>query len=154
MPTTYPKNLYSPEVYRECLERIEKLTPDSQPQWGKMNVAQMLAHCAEIIEVANGKPLTNTPWYVKFFKGAIRRMVLSDRPYPKSTKTHPQYLQTTDHDFTTEKARLLKALAEYVAKDRETAEQIIHPLLGKMSYEEKGWAMYKHLNHHLEQFGV
>lgn len=154
MQTTYSKSLYSSKVYQECLERIEKLTPESLPQWGKMNVAQMLAHCAEIIEVANGKALKNTPWFAKLFKGMIRKMVLSDKPYPKNSKTHPQYLPTTVHDFTTEKKRLLDVLSEFIGQDKATAEQIIHPLLGKMSYEEKGWAMYKHLNHHLEQFGV
>jgi len=114
------KNLYSTEVYENCLKRIEQLTPETQPQWGTMTAAQMLAHCAEIQEVSNGKELKNTPFIAKLFRGLIRKMVLNDKPYPKSKKTHPQYLQTKVCDFVN---------------------------------EEKGWGMYKHLDHHLTQFG-
>ena len=147
------KNLYSTEVYENCLNRIEQLTPETQPQCGSMTAAQMLAHCAEIQEVSNGKELKNTPFIAKLFRGMIRKMVLNDKPYPKSTKTHPQYLQTTECDFDAEKKRLLAALAQFV-EDKEKAESAEHPLFGKMTIEEKGWGMYKHLDHHLTQFGV
>ena len=100
MDTLIKKSLYSHDVYQLCLARIEKLTPQTQPQWGSMSAAQMLAHCAEILEVANGKALQNT--------------------------------QLIEEEGTSRK----------------------HPLFGAMSVEEKGWSMYKHLDHHLSQFGV
>jgi hypothetical protein len=154
MENTIKRFLYSPEVYKECLNRIEKLTPESQPQWGSMTVSQMLSHCAEIQEVSNGKELKNTPFLVKLIKGMIRKMVVNEKPYPKNTKTHPQYKQTTVRDFKAEKKRLFSALDEFVNKDKEQAKQLIHPLFGEMSAEEKGWSMYKHLDHHLKQFDV
>jgi len=49
------KNLYHQETYEDCLDRINKLTSDTQPQWGKMNTAQMMAHCAEIQDVIQWK---------------------------------------------------------------------------------------------------
>ena len=49
------KSLYSSEVYEKCQSRIEQLTSETQPQWGSMTAAQMLAHCTEIQEVSNGK---------------------------------------------------------------------------------------------------
>ena len=67
------KSLYDPEVYDDILKRIENLTPDTTPQWGKMDAAQMLAHCAEIIDVSNGKPLLNTPFIAMLFKGYIKK---------------------------------------------------------------------------------
>lgn len=145
-------SLYSPGTYQESLDRIEKLTADSQPQWGKMSVAQMLSHCAEIQEVTNGKELKNIPFVARLFKGMIRKMVVGDKPFPKSSRTHPQYVETSDRDFEAEKRRLLGALEVFV--NREEREMPPHPLFGKMSTEEKGWAMYKHLDHHLSQFGV
>ena len=146
------KLLYDDDVYRECLARIEALTPETQPHWGTMSVGQMVSHCAEIQEVANGKPLEGTPWYVKLLGGFIRKMVVSDKPYPKGTRTHPQYLQTADKDFETEKARLLAALEAFRAAEHGPATR--HALFGEMSHDEKGWASYKHLDHHLTQFGV
>ncbi len=144
-------NLYDFETYQHALARIERLTADSKPQWGRMDAAQMLAHCAEIVEVTNGKPLENTPLVARLFKGMIRKMVVGEKPYPKGTRTHPQYLQTSDRDFAKEMARLLAALDRF--KQREGAETE-HSMFGVMTREEKGWSMYKHLDHHLRQFGV
>lgn len=147
------KNLYKSDIHQECLERIDKLTADTQPQWGKMSAAQMLSHCAEIQEVTNGKELKGTPFIVKIFKGFIKKMVINEKPYPKSTQTHPQYKQRDDKDFEEEKARLKKALQNFVDNESR-AEEIKHTLFGEMTADEKGWAMYKHLDHHLKQFGV
>jgi len=148
------RSLYSPEAYQNCVHRLEKLTSESRPQWGSMTAAQMLSHCAEVLEVSNGKPLTNTPFAAKLFKGWIRKMVLSDKPYPKNLRTHPQYKQSSERDFETEKKRLLDALKAFINFDRESSGQMEHPLFGRMTPEERGWSMYKHLDHHLTQFGV
>ena len=78
-------------------------------------------------------------------------MVTGPKPYPKNSKTHPQYLQTAPKDFQPEKEHLLKALQNMVeTKD----QQVKHAMFGVLSSDEKGWAMYKHLDHHLTQFGV
>lgn len=151
MAASNRKDLYSPEVHKECLERIHKLTAATEPQWGRMTAAQMLSHCAEILEVSNGKELKGTPFIAKLFKGMIRKMVVGDKPYPRSTQTHPQYVQKEDRDFDQEKQRLMNEIDKAVqSKDKE----VIHPLFGTMTPDEKGWAMYKHLDHHLTQFGV
>lgn len=151
MGTTY---LYSDDVYRECLSRIDKLRPDSTPEWGSMSPAQMLAHCAEIQEVSNGKALTGTPWFIKPFKGFIRKMVLNDQPYSKGIRTHPQYQMDDEKDFETEKERLKRSIETFVNDVKQEKEVPAHPILGTMTHEERGWGMYKHLDHHLRQFGV
>ncbi len=114
----------------------------------------MMAHCAEVQEVSNGKALENTPLVVKLLGGVIRKMVFSDKPFPKNTRTHPQYRQTGSRDFATEKKRLIEALDQFVSADGKSGELNPHPLFGKVSEEEGGWGMYKHLDHHLKQFGV
>ncbi|MCB0711466.1 MAG: DinB family protein [Ignavibacteriae bacterium] len=149
------KSLYSPEVYQEMLGRIEQLTKERQPQWGKMSVGQMLAHCNETQEVVNGtKTLERTPFIAKLFKGMIRNAVLNDKPYKQGLQTHPQYKQTSERDFEVERGRLLESLKTFVEMDEAKAAQIVHPLFGTMTREERGWSMYKHLDHHLQQFGV
>lgn len=145
------KSLYSDDDYQLCLSRIEKLTPQTQPEWGSMTSSQMLAHCAEILEVSNGKELANTPLIAKLFKGMIRKMVVNEKPYPKGTGTHPQYKQKEDRDFDVEMVRLLAALAEFKSL---RGAAIVHPLFGAMTVDEKGWSAFKHLDHHLTQFGV
>ncbi len=148
------KSLYTPEVHQQCLSRIGQLTPKATPGWGSMTVAQMLAHCAEIQEVWNGKALLNTPFLAKLFKGVIRRMVVSDKPVPKNSGTHPQFKQISDRDFEDERMRLLDALDRFTRIDEDQRRKLVHPLFGVMTDDERGWSMYKHLDHHLSQFGV
>ncbi len=144
-------SLHTPEAYQACLQRLGRLTPESKPEWGSMSAAQMLAHCAEVQEVANGKDLVGTPLVIRLFSRLIRKMVLSDKPYSRNVRTHPQYVQTEERDFEMEKLRLFAALDSFVDTGPRSLD---HPLFGRMSGEECSWSCYKHLNHHLNQFGV
>ena len=48
------KNLYSNADTEEIISRIDQLKPDSERLWGKMDVAQMMAHCSAALEMASG----------------------------------------------------------------------------------------------------
>lgn len=147
------KSLYTPEVYDHCLDRIDRLAPDTQPEWGSMTAAQMFAHCAEVQEVANGsRKLEGTPLLLRLLGPLIRRAVVNDRPYPRDTRTHPQYRQTERREFDAEKQRLLLALEAFRRAENDPPPR--HPLFGTLNHEERGWSSYKHLDHHLRQFGV
>ena len=148
------RNLYDKDVYDDVVKRIQTLSPDDTPAWGKMDAGQMLAHCAEAQDVINGKNLKGTPFFVKLFSGLIRNTVVNEKPYRKDTPTHPQYKQLASVDFEQEKKRLLDALATFYSMDKAEAEKLEHPLFGTMSLEERGWASFKHLDHHLKQFNV
>ena len=145
------KSLFDDAVYREVTDRINQLEPGIQPEWGKMSVGQMLAHCAEVVEVANGKELEGTPFYVKLLGPLIKRMIVSEKPFPKKGKTHPQYEVHDSMDFHAQKERLVHAIDELRSGGPAPRE---HPLMGHMTAEEVGWGNYKHLDHHLRQFGV
>ena len=153
MGTVDPKSLALPAVNQECRQRIDKLNPDTTPQWGEMTAARMLAHCAEVMEVAGGKEIQGTPWFIKLFKPYIRKAVVGPKPFPRSTKTHPQYIMNGDMVFEEEKQRLLNGLDAFTEMC-SGKNGIDHPFFGEMTVDEAGWAMYKHLDHHLEQFGV
>lgn len=45
-------NIFTKNVADQLIQRIDKLKPTSQAKWGKMNVAQMLAHCNVTYEMA------------------------------------------------------------------------------------------------------
>jgi hypothetical protein len=145
------RSLLDPETLRSIEERIETLKPDTQPLWGRMSPAQMLAHCAEVEEVWLGKKLEGTPLLIRLVGPLLKGMLLSDRPYRKNSPTHPQYRINDPRDFDTEKARLLASVRKLSEAGQEGFR---HPIFGRMTAEEKGWATYRHLNHHLSQFGV
>lgn len=145
------KNLLEPEVISEVVRRIGAITHETQPEWGSMNAAQMMAHCAEVQEVANGKTLRQTPMVIRLARGLIKRAVLSENPYPKNVRTHPQYVVADGVSFDEQRSRLLGALRDM---QHLVGDGVDHPLFGHLSPEEAGWAMYKHLDHHLTQFGA
>ena len=150
MTTAKKPNLFDANDYEIFVARIHQLKADTQPKWGKMNAAQMLTHCREIQEACNGKPLEGTPFIVKLFKGFIKKAVLNDKPYPKSSQTHPQYIITDEREFEQEKQLFLASLEKFV----QNAGSAEHTLFGTISQKERNQAVYKHHNHHLEQFGV
>jgi len=87
------KNVFTEEVIKSTLQRIEKLSDKTQPKWGKMDVAQMLAHCNVTHEMAfeNTHPKPNA--LVKLIlKTFVKNGVVSEKPYKKSIQTAPQFL--------------------------------------------------------------
>ena len=149
------KNIFTKEVTEEVKTRIENLTKDTQPNWGKMSVGQMLAHCNVSYEMVydniHPKPNKFTRWILKSF---IKNAVVSEKPYPKNGKTAPQFLITEEKDFETEKERLIG----YIDKTQQLGEHHFEGKeshsFGKLTSQEWNNYFYKHLNHHLTQFGV
>lgn len=145
------RSLFEDRAREQILGRIIRLQPDATPRWGEMTVGQMLAHCAEAQEVLNGRPLEGTPWFLRLAGPLIRRAVLARRPFPRGVPTHPQYLKTEDEEFTTQRERLVAAVEAFA---RTEGDDYRHAMFGTMTPAERGWASYKHLDHHLTQFGV
>lgn len=117
---------------------------------GRMTPAQMLAHCTEVQEACNGKPLTNTPFFVRLFKGFIKKAVLNDSSYKQGIPTHPQCVITNQKDFALEKANFLASLERFVAN----TSSVEHSLFGPLSVEERNKLIIKHHHHHWAQFGL
>jgi len=144
------KNLYDNAVYTEVLERLSQLTPDTQPNWGSMDVAQMLAHCAEVQDVYNGKPL-KVPFWMTLTRPLARALLLSEKPFKANLQTIDQFKMVEPEDFDTQRDRLIDSLRTMHAFGRRSLQ---HKIMGEMSEAEVGWLTYKHLDHHFRQFGV
>lgn len=148
-------NLNDPATYRATAARIQALAPDSPRRWGKMNVAGMMEHCAEVLDVTNGAPVDlNAGQRVLafLFRPVLKRMVLKDGPYRKNLPTHPDYVPPPDADFQAARDRLLASLETFDASDK--AAPFRHPMFGRFTGAERGRLAWKHLDHHLQQFGV
>lgn len=147
-------DLYNVDDYKSVVDRIHQLNASSRPDWGTMDAPKMMAHCAEVQEVINGKQLKQTPFILRLVKGFIKKAVVDKKPYKRNLQTHPQYRQVSEKNFENEKQRLLAALQEFHELDKEKAKEVRHTLFGKMTLPEKGWGSFKHIDHHLRQFGV
>jgi len=149
------KNVFDEKDTSEIINRINKLETGTQGLWGKMSVSQMLAH----LNVAYEYFYENKYKKSGFFKGlllkwVIKPIVVGYKPYAKNSRTSPEFLMTDEKEFEKEKTRLIA----YIDKTRELGESYFDNRdsvsFGKLTVKEWNNMFYKHLNHHLDQFGV
>lgn len=149
------KNIFTKPVASEVVERINTLTPETKQQWGKMNVAQMLAHCNVSYEMVYTDKHPKPNAFVKFMlKLFVKNAVVSEKPYKKNGQTAPQFVIADARDFEAEKKRLV----DYIVKTQELGEahfdgKTSHSF-GNLSKDQWNNLFYKHIDHHLTQFGV
>ncbi len=148
------KNLFDKEAQDEILERLEKLTPESQRQWGKMEVGQMLAHCKEVIKV----PLNNKK-YPRIFIGrligwAMKPTMYNDAEWRKNLPTGLDFIIKDSKEFEVEKKEFTELVNKFYHAGPENITQYPHPFFGNFTSAQWGKSLYKHINHHLVQFGV
>ena len=149
------KNIFTKEVTAEVVARIDRLTSEVQPIWGKMSVAQMLAHCCVTYEMVYTDKHPRPNAFTRFMmKTLIKNIVTSEKPYVKNGRTAKQFVISDDKNFETEKKRLI----DFITKTQQLGEQEFEGKeshsFGKLTTQEWNNMFYKHLNHHLTQFGV
>ena len=148
-------NIFTKNVTEEVIQRINKLTPTTQPQWGKMSVGQMLAHCnvsyEMVYEDKHPKPKGFLKTLLKLF---VKNTVVSEAPYKKNTRTGPAFLITTEKDFETEKNRLTNYILKTQPLGEKEFDNKASHSFGNLKISEWNNMFYKHLDHHLSQFGV
>jgi len=149
------KSIFDPAVAQEIINRIESLTPTTKAVWGTMQVAQMLAHCNVTYEMVyeNKHPKPNV--LLRFIlKKFIKPKVVGAEDYPKSSRTAPAFIMKTDKVFADEKARLLGYINTTVKHGPSYFEGKESLSFGTLTSAEWNAMFYKHLDHHLRQFGV
>src|ERR1700741_4342383 len=130
------KNLFEKDSYAEVIIRLDSLTPGSQRQWGKMNVAQMLTHCSIVLEGATGKRFPKRLFIGRIFGRLAKSQFSGPRPFAQSTPTDPGYVVTNEHDFFTEKERLRKLIIEFHEGGETKCTTHPHSFFGPLSTAE------------------
>ncbi len=150
LPDIFDKNIADGVV-----ARINKLSPASQPVWGKMTVGQMLAHCNVTYEMVYENKHKAPKGLMKLMlKLLVKGIVVSETPYKHNSRTAPAFLMTTEKEFNTEKNRLIGHITKTQAMGRSAFEGKESLSFGALSSTEWNNMFYKHLDHHLSQFGV
>jgi len=149
------KDIFSKKVTDEVIERIQNLSATTKPNWGKMSVSQMLAHCSVTYEMAltdkHPKPNAFARWILKTF---VKNIVVSEKPFAKNGRTAAQFVISDERNFITEKDRLI----DFIVKTQQLGGSYFDGKeshsFGKLTTKEWNNSFYKHLDHHLTQFGV
>jgi hypothetical protein len=149
-------NIYTPETTVELATRISSLTNETPALWGKMNAGQMLSHCCvayqQVLGENTDKPGMIMKWMLKTF---FKQSMVNEVPYRPNLPTGPTFVRLNQNfDIETEKGKLIA----YVQKIQELGPEQLSARpslsLGKLSAMEWNNLLYKHIDHHLRQFGV
>jgi len=150
------KNLYDPAAAEEIKARMASLRPDSPRQWGKMNAAQMLAHCVISMEWGLGARIPQpAPWPVRILGRFVKPFALgNDQPLRKNSPTAKELIIPDERDLAAERERLNGLIERFIAVGPKGCTTHPHTFFGRLTPEQWAILMYKHLDHHLRQFGV
>lgn len=149
-------NLYETSTTQAVKDRIWQLRPDSVRQWGKMGVAQTVTHCAVGMEIANGDRIpSKLALPVRILGKVIKPMALgNDTPMRRNSPTSPEFRVADGRDLRAEQERLCGLIDRFASAGPEGCTCHPHSFFGRLTPSEWSELMYKHLDHHLRQFGV
>lgn len=148
------KTLLDPVGNQEMLERLNRITPQSQRQWGKMDVAQMIAHCGNGLEMAMGTLKTKPTLAGKLIGRFFKSIYVNEKPFSKGDPTSAELRVVDQRDFEKEKQRLQRLIVEFTTGGLEKITRDPHPFFGSLQQQDWARGMYKHLDHHFRQFGA
>ena len=148
------QNLFQSEAVDELIARIDKLQPATQRQWGKMDVAQMMAHCSAALEMAAGR--INPPRMLvgRLLGPLVRPIYTNEKPFSRNSPTDKKMVVSDQRDFQRERDRLKLCVRQFHEGGEEKCTRHPHPFFGTLSPQDWSRGMYKHLDHHLRQFGA
>jgi hypothetical protein len=149
------KNLLDAAAGEEIKRRTLFLRDESAPLWGTMKPAQAMAHCAGSLEMGLGDthfPRNTMGWLMGW---AIKPLALgNDDPMRRNSPTVDALKIDGDHDLVDERERVCSLIDRFVKGGRSGCSKYPHPFFGPLTPDEWAILMYKHLDHHLRQFGV
>ena len=148
------KTLFDKDTHEELHERLGKLTADAERQWGKMSPAQMMEHNARALEMATGRKPMQQAFLGKMIGWIFKGGFLGEKPFPKNSPTGPTLIIENEPDFEMTRARLKELVTEFHGLGESGTDGNIHGFFGPLSGKQWGETQYKHLDHHLRQFGL
>ncbi len=146
--------LFETKSNRALVERIQRLQPDSRALWGKMNVEQMLAHCRQPLRVATGELKLRRGLIGILFGKIAKKKLAGPEPFERGLPTAPHFVVRTPGPFAEERAPLLALVQRFATEGPSVLSKEPHPFFGPLTQAEWDLLQWKHLDHHLRQFGV
>ncbi|MEZ2337705.1 DUF1569 domain-containing protein [Mucilaginibacter sp. RCC_168] len=148
------KSLFNQTDASEILDRVEYLPQTARRLWGKMEVAQMLAHCSAVLQMANGEKILPRTFLGWIFGRMAKKEYFNEKPFAENVPSDKHLKITDNRNFVTEKQRLITYIKKFQAAGENGATEHPHPFFGELTPATWGIGMYKHLDHHLRQFGA
>lgn len=136
------------------LDRLRAITPETPVEWGKMDAAQMMAHCSVGLGVAMGELKFKRGLIGYLLGGLAKRSMIGPKPFGRNMPTSPDFRIADPRELEVERTKLIELCERFTAGGPAVLTPDQHPFFGKMTSDEWDGLMWKHLDHHLRQFGV
>lgn len=150
------QNIFDAKDVQQYIDRINSLTPEAQQKWGKMNAEQVLAHLNVAYSMVFEPEKHKRPSFIAKFllSNFVKPKLTNELPYKQNLPTSPAFIISDERNFEEEKKKLIGNIQRVQQLGRIAFEGKEHLNFGKINAQ--GWnnMFAKHLNHHLEQFGV
>jgi hypothetical protein len=150
----YP-SIYNASTTEELFRRIDLLNPESRALWGKMTVGQMLSHCSVPYEQILGLNTDQPPFLMRVILNLfLKKSMVNEVPYKQNLPTSPKFIRADSYHFSKVRDRLKELIQTIQEMGAEQLSNTPSLSLGKLSAIEWNNLLYKHIDHHLAQFGV
>ena len=140
---------------KQCLAKIQ---PDSKRLWGRLTAHEMICHISDplrdFLKIRNVEPVMPT-----FLRPLLKFMMLGNLPFRKNALTVKPYLlaanggATKPVEFEADMQTLIELLDRFTGMD-DAFQLGPHAAVGLLTKAQAGRLMFKHLDHHLRQFGA
>ena len=148
------EDIFDPIECAALLERLARIRENQKPLWGKMSAGQMFAHCQAPLRVALGDTVLERNLIGFLFGGFAKRQLLAPKPFGKNLPTAPEFRVVDARAFEKERDALLVLVERLGAGGPDVLTTEPHPFFGTLTAEEWSRLQWKHLDHHLRQFGA
>jgi hypothetical protein len=132
------------------VERLRRVTPTTPARFGKLTAGTMVCHLADQLRVGLGM-IPTVPSRSLAGRTIVKWIVLHTafQPPPGKVETAPEMLTTRPTTFAADVAEVERLIEELGT----TPASAVHPYFGPLDHA--GWTRlaWKHLDHHLRQFG-
>jgi hypothetical protein len=146
------KTIWEQDARLDLVRRINAVSGDAKPLWGRMSAGRMLRHLAQGMAMANGTLATKSKKLpIRYFP--LKQLILYLLPFPKGAPTAPELLEGDESSVDAARADVLRGMDDLVNR-ADAAAWPEHPAFGNLSRRAWGVLVYRHSDHHLRQFGV
>ena len=145
--------MWDPAAAGQIRERVARLTPERTRQWGRMSVQQMVCHLSESLKMAIGE-LDVKPKRLPIRYPPLKQLIVYVAPFPRNAPTAPELTIAATPRSWADDLSTLQQLIDRFASHPANAEWPEHPAFGRLSRRAWGVLGYRHIDHHLRQFGV
>lgn len=148
-------DVFDPAVTAALLARLERLQPDMQPRWGDVDATWMVEHCARTYETDwEQEHARLSPLWRALNRWVIKWRVTSESPFSEAAPGPASPVLANAAELDRARQRLSACIRETHGLGTQAFEGKRHPLFGRLSARQWSNHFWKHLDHHLRQFGL